>query len=47
MARNGSSVIQAMLKRLAEEEAQERLKRDRVKGSAETAESARALTASH
>lgn len=47
MARNGSSVIQAMLKRLAEEEAQERLEKDRVKGSAETAEPARALTASH
>jgi hypothetical protein len=46
MSRNGSSVIQAMLKRLAEEEEKERLEQGRVKGSAETAEPARALTAS-
>lgn len=47
MARYGSSLIQAVQKRLAEEEAQGRLERDRVKGSAEAAEPARALTASH
>jgi hypothetical protein len=45
MARNGSSVIQAMLKKLAEEESKERMERQRVKGSAETVEPARALTA--
>ena len=45
MSRNGSSVIQAMLKWLAEEEAKDRMEQQRVKGSAETAEPARALTA--
>lgn len=46
MARKGSSVIQAMLKRLAEEEAKEQLEQGRAKGSVETAEPARALAAS-
>lgn len=45
MSRNGSSVIQAMLKRLAEEEASERLEIRRARGPVETAEPAKALTA--
>ena len=45
MSRNGSSVIQEMLKRLAEKEAKDRVEQQLVMRSTETAEPARALTA--